>query len=726
MQDYNHLKNFLFQFASQTKLIKTLKNQAVNRILKVDEKGIYVETDSSRKKYENGNESNPYRIIKSDWVIGAFEELVKAIEITDMDLVDYGKRQSFLIAFLACLPFVEENQNTNGIGVRLKQFTTADLPGQFNQAMSFISDEKNKVKEKILHTPFFKMVYGMLKYMKPISVKDKREILLEAMYITTKSSTTGTPIKESVAQKKLGETLSWLKQLGMIDEELKPTKWMDSEYQEFITNPLHQFYIRLRHKRAKEIKELLKNPYQLTLNQFNEEVWRIGHVLTDKGAFDVFKLMKSYDEEVLQDLINKEKKGQLRYVGNACWGSATRVFGSQLKISDDEKLNLIRKAVSILNQSKLSPMEKYNQIIAIPGFGDNITTGLIMIYHPVEFAIYNIPSKTALDELGFDTYNLPVFQKEIHRLKEELGANDYIELDWYLYCQNLSKEQSIESIQYWWVNQGQSAKAETEGRFLWAPKQSKTGTPLSHHTDLVKANPGDVIFAYSNTAIRSICVVEKRAESSSKPTSLAEHGWDQDGNLLRVKYYLLDNPILKSEIPEEWRLEEQGPFDRNGNVKQGYFYQTSNQFAKNMLQKFQDRIPHEAVEVDANIEFDEKESLETELMKFRSDQELIEHVYSYIRNKGFFYSKENIQNLYLCLKTKPFVILSGISGTGKTQIVKLFAESIGATEENGQFKLIPVRPDWSDGSDLIGYEDIRGEFKPGPLTFLRHVIVSFY
>ncbi len=49
-------------------------------------------------------------------------------------------------------------------------------------------------------------------------------------------------------------------------------------------------------------------------------------------------------------------------------------------------------------------------------------------------------------------------------------------------------------------------------------------------------------------------------------------------------------------------------------------------------------------------------------------------------------------------------------------MVQWFAESVGATEENGQFALIPIRPDWNDGSDLLGYVDIKGDFKPGPLT----------
>jgi len=96
--------------------------------------------------------------------------------------------------------------------------------------------------------------------------------------------------------------------------------------------------------------------------------------------------------------------------------------------------------------------------------------------------------------------------------------------------------------------------------------------------------------------------------------------------------------------------------------------------------------------------------------------EVVNHIHSYIGSKGFLYSREDVINLFLSIKTKPFVILSGISGTGKTKIVQWFAESLGATEENGQFHLIPIRPDWNDGSDLLGYVDIKGDFKEGPLT----------
>lgn len=96
--------------------------------------------------------------------------------------------------------------------------------------------------------------------------------------------------------------------------------------------------------------------------------------------------------------------------------------------------------------------------------------------------------------------------------------------------------------------------------------------------------------------------------------------------------------------------------------------------------------------------------------------EKISRIQSFIQSRGFTYPEHLIENFYLSLKTKPFVILAGISGTGKTKLVQLFAEALGATVANGQFRLIPIRPDWSDPSDLLGYSDLSGHFRPGPLT----------
>lgn len=91
-------------------------------------------------------------------------------------------------------------------------------------------------------------------------------------------------------------------------------------------------------------------------------------------------------------------------------------------------------------------------------------------------------------------------------------------------------------------------------------------------------------------------------------------------------------------------------------------------------------------------------------------EESISQIEAYIKAKGFTYEPGLIRNFYLTLKSKPFVILAGISGTGKTKLVELFAEAIGA-----EYKLVSVRPDWSDGSDLFGHYDLNGRFVEGAI-----------
>jgi hypothetical protein len=51
--------------------------------------------------------------------------------------------------------------------------------------------------------------------------------------------------------------------------------------------------------------------------------------------------------------------------------------------------------------------------------------------------------------------------------------------------------------------------------------------------------------------------------------------------------------------------------------------------------------------------------------------------------------------------SKPFLLLAGISGTGKSRFVRKQAEVQGSEQE--LYQLVPVRPDWHEPSDLLGY-----------------------
>jgi energy-coupling factor transporter ATP-binding protein EcfA2 len=88
---------------------------------------------------------------------------------------------------------------------------------------------------------------------------------------------------------------------------------------------------------------------------------------------------------------------------------------------------------------------------------------------------------------------------------------------------------------------------------------------------------------------------------------------------------------------------------------------------------------------------------------------------NYIAARGFAFPPRVLQAFYAALRSKPFVILAGNSGTGKSRLVRLFAEASGANIANGQFTMIPVRPDWNDSSELLGYFDLNGDFIAGQL-----------
>lgn len=71
---------------------------------------------------------------------------------------------------------------------------------------------------------------------------------------------------------------------------------------------------------------------------------------------------------------------------------------------------------------------------------------------------------------------------------------------------------------------------------------------------------------------------------------------------------------------------------------------------------------------------------------------------------------------------KPFLILAGISGTGKTRFVRQQAELTG----KNNYCLVSVRPDWHEPSDLLGYISHLGS-KPKYITtdVLRFIVQAW-
>jgi hypothetical protein len=70
-------------------------------------------------------------------------------------------------------------------------------------------------------------------------------------------------------------------------------------------------------------------------------------------------------------------------------------------------------------------------------------------------------------------------------------------------------------------------------------------------------------------------------------------------------------------------------------------------------------------------------------------------------NAGLVFSDQLIQRFVASLFTKPFVICSGLSGSGKTKLAQAFVQWI--CESDNQYKIIPVGADWTNREPLLGY-----------------------
>src|SRR5262249_25555844 len=69
-----------------------------------------------------------------------------------------------------------------------------------------------------------------------------------------------------------------------------------------------------------------------------------------------------------------------------------------------------------------------------------------------------------------------------------------------------------------------------------------------------------------------------------------------------------------------------------------------------------------------------------------------------ILGEGMRLSERAIRRCHLTLKTRGFVVLSGVSGTGKTWLAEAYANAVKAKQ-----LLVPVAPNWTTNEDLLGY-----------------------
>ncbi|MFM7038414.1 MAG: AAA family ATPase [Planctomycetaceae bacterium] len=207
--------------------------------------------------------------------------------------------------------------------------------------------------------------------------------------------------------------------------------------------------------------------------------------------------------------------------------------------------------------------------------------------------------------------------------------------------------------------------------------------PILHFT---RTRPGVLRFG-------GLCVLEELHEREFT-----------DGTGEAIPNLLVKLAILDAEIVEtSWlrrRVEEGSVADKGADCPAAW--QQAIQGRVMRLQRRDVRENKSAPPVQENRTFDAATQFEELLQR--------------IQWKGFQFEPWQIAAYITALRTKPFVILAGVSGTGKSKLPALVAELTGMEET----VRIAVRPDWNDSSEVLGHVDLQGRFRPGVILQKLH------
>jgi hypothetical protein len=107
----------------------------------------------------------------------------------------------------------------------------------------------------------------------------------------------------------------------------------------------------------------------------------------------------------------------------------------------------------------------------------------------------------------------------------------------------------------------------------------------------------------------------------------------------------------------------------------------------------------------------------------------IEEIETTVQVLGGYYPGGEVQRIHAALnflQHKHFIILSGLSGTGKTQLAIKYVRAVHqlALKEPDPFLFVcAVRPEWTDPTGLTGYYDVLSNRYVVP-TFLEAVLLA--
>jgi deoxyadenosine/deoxycytidine kinase len=212
----------------------------------------------------------------------------------------------------------------------------------------------------------------------------------------------------------------------------------------------------------------------------------------------------------------------------------------------------------------------------------------------------------------------------------------------------------------------------------------------------LKVKQGDIIFNYAEGGLKGVSLAIKNGYEAANEE--AKSPWGPNGYKVDIELTKIDPPIQKeifanrkSEFSDYLKSIRNIPFSSVGSINQGYLYEFTKEAGKFIRDLYGKQFGNPII--DAFFDKVHLKSRDTNMKEMKN------------------------KNILTAIKTKPFILLAGISGTGKSRLARTLAyktcpkgELRKDPKKPGNFELIPVRPNWHDSSELMGYVSrINGE-----------------
>jgi hypothetical protein len=236
---------------------------------------------------------------------------------------------------------------------------------------------------------------------------------------------------------------------------------------------------------------------------------------------------------------------------------------------------------------------------------------------------------------------------------------------------------------------------------------------ISTYTPKTNQTPISELVEYSNKSIREFALFVFKYFYSENWTNIIQRSTKKNSNINTVDFVSYDFEIFKRLIARFNAKQTKDSLTSSNTVryfeneifKDGtdfYYFTTQwngkgdyNLSFSNLKKYFEDNYPNYRLKYrDGEYQLIKLEDVKKE--PFNSDD-----FKKSLEASGLIFQEKTITRFISSLLTKSFVILSGLSGSGKTKLAQAFVQWI--CQDESQYCIVPVGADWTNREPLLGY-----------------------